>query len=962
MKTIQLSACVALSLATCLRLCGIDLNGGSHQLAADEFSATFTNSSKEQATLTIDGGGTFSGSISGNIKLVKTGGGTLGVTTVNDFIGGLDLQGGVCNFTVRGSLGSGQIVIAGGATLQFNSADCDNPVHLMASSSKIQFAQNAVVNHWGAITGESGITFAPVIPQYAIYCRFRGDITIPNGTLKAPELQETQILFTGHVSVGTVNCINWNYGHSTGLWFSVDGNKWDKFSYSRYNAQSLAPLFWAGAIPKDSVISCQYVGSGDAQFTQFDFQGDQEFRYFTTETAGLTLYMNATDVGTVTLGSEVEWTGSQKTANYRLLGPMSLVYAPGGDYAWSINGGASTMTGTLTVRKGTLAIGGSATFQNVPKVTVASGAKFTCTSTAASPLKSLKSIDLEKGAAFELGEGIELQLDSYLMGGKLAVVPEGWYTGSDNPNPKAGDRQTVEMFKGKGRIYVPYQGDVSAATWVGAGVDTSVKTGENWESGFEPDWEGGLTATFAKDGSSATFFDAVGMKKIVFCRATGFTLEAGADAARVSLSEGLEATAPAAGGSVTNVIAVPVHLTGAQTWNAPANTLLELRAPISSEGPTPFALSGAGTFAYYGTNTFSGSVLLTNGAHRVYVRSGAFGAANPGSAVDFRSSLGASLYLGGTKIEKDFTLTKPTGNHQGGISFAAGTTNEFAGRFTLQTPNWTPAGGNSRIVFSGGGWLDGYFRPESGTYVYTGKPISIGVGYMLKSPHVFEVSSNSVTEVEMNESSDLWLKAPMAFKDRPPLVQNAASGENNNAVVHLDGNDQAFGNLTLNNAYGWFETPTNRPARLSFRQTASGTTLRPSAFRGPISLEIVGTGANAVTVNGPMETTGGELTVKDVRLSVGENGTFASVTNVVATGASTVLAVACRDPFARCAKLVLDGGAKVEVPAGVVMRVGTLYAGGKHLRGVITSEVQPEAVSGGGCIRTSDGPLVITLR
>lgn len=203
-----MSKLVCAILATCLRLGAeaIDLNGEPHTLdPATELSAEFTNSSDTLATLTIDATEalTFSGSISGKIKLVKTGSAQLDVSTVNAFTGGVDLNAGILNFTVAGSLGDGTVTIASGATLQLGAAvECANPIHLMASKSNVKFGvNNASAKFSGAITGESGITFTPTTAVKGKNFSFTGDITIPNGVLTiSQKTQESYISFHGKIS------------------------------------------------------------------------------------------------------------------------------------------------------------------------------------------------------------------------------------------------------------------------------------------------------------------------------------------------------------------------------------------------------------------------------------------------------------------------------------------------------------------------------------------------------------------------------------------------------------------------------------------------------------------------------------------------------------------------------------------------------------------------------------------
>ncbi len=81
-------------------------------------SITVSNDTK---AFTISGGG----SIAGNGGLTKAGAGTLTVQTINTFAGGVNVNGGVLNFTTISNLGAGPISFGGG-TLQFASGNAED--------------------------------------------------------------------------------------------------------------------------------------------------------------------------------------------------------------------------------------------------------------------------------------------------------------------------------------------------------------------------------------------------------------------------------------------------------------------------------------------------------------------------------------------------------------------------------------------------------------------------------------------------------------------------------------------------------------------------------------------------------------------------------------------------------------------------------------------------------------------
>lgn len=953
----------------------IDLNGVARTVGADEYAAEFTNTSETLAELTIENveAAEFSGKISGNIKLVKVGAGQLDITTVNDFTGGVDLRAGIINFTVAGSLGSGKVTISSGATLRLGAAvECSNPIHLMASGSKL-ISANASSKFMGDITGESGITFTPDHSGNKKHFTVYGSVTIPDGVVKAAYRQETYVNFRGPVKVKAVDGNNGG-GHVAAFRFYSNENMWQYFQFRRYNNSSYAPYFAAGAIPVTSYINMKNRTSTSYGFS---IDGDQCFKYlqFTTPDKGCA-HLKANSLSTVTLGSEVEVTGSQSGTAYIFEGSsLSLVYSPENtDSPWTIASGTSTMKGTLTVERGILSIEGSATFANVPKITVNESGVFSCTSTGTTPLNSLKHIELSEEATFNVGEGIEISLDSFLVDGKPPRA-FGWFTGSDNENPVEGDQKSIPQIKGTGRIYIPFQGSATEATWDGGAgeSDTLVTTAANWDGDTLPDFSGGLTAAFATGGKVATFTSVSSLDAINFSAEEGFTLNAQDENAKVVLASGIAVAENSGETVVTNTLDVPLHMTGEQNWQTPANTVLEIRKPITSETSTLFILGGRGSYDIYSTNTFSGSVKLTNGLTRVFTKRGAFGVSEDGSNVALQNNQGARLTLYGTEIDKPFTLSKPAGNNAGGLTFAAGASNAFLKAFTAGH-NWTPSPAHGAVIaFLGETTIGSYFRPDmtagSVKMIFGGRA-SFGTGSQFYGgTTVFKSSSNTLANVEGTDKSLVYvrvnttldLQAPDCFKNTPNVTMANQDGRNE-SYIRLNGNDQSFGNLNIVNPYGYITTPSDKPATFAFDQTSDWTP-RADVFQGPISLSKGGMAT--VTINSSMQTTGDDLTVTGGTLAFGESGVLSSVTNITVSGEGSLVTLVSKAnlPNHKKSILRLNDGGKLQIPSGMNLKVAELYIDGNKRRdGNYTAGNAADIVAGEGSLIVGSPAFKIIIR
>ena len=114
MKKILARATIFSALAFAAVAAEIDLAGGP--LTATDLTADYVNSSETAATLTFDvaADAEFTGSISGNIAVVKTGAATLSLLNANTYTGGTTVQEGLVSISSDAAFGSGTVRFAGG--------------------------------------------------------------------------------------------------------------------------------------------------------------------------------------------------------------------------------------------------------------------------------------------------------------------------------------------------------------------------------------------------------------------------------------------------------------------------------------------------------------------------------------------------------------------------------------------------------------------------------------------------------------------------------------------------------------------------------------------------------------------------------------------------------------------------------------------------------------------------------
>ena len=253
--------------------------------------------------------------------------------------------------------------------------------------------------------------------------------------------------------------------------------------------------------------------------------------------------------GSVTKGNHIRSSGTPRltlkatassSTSASIENAITIVYYPeDGACTQTFANRASTTTGDLVVSNGTIALSGTATFKNVPRIVVADGATFDVGDTT-SALTGLATLELGDGATFkaasattpfsdaklsisaasssviEIADGLDFSCVDFRVNGRY-VKGGGYYTGVDNPSP--GDDTPLPQLSGNGRIYIPlHVSDESVSTWTaGGGVDERMSTSVNWTDGERPDLDGGgLLATFGSAGTNAVVDGAYLLRGIVF--------------------------------------------------------------------------------------------------------------------------------------------------------------------------------------------------------------------------------------------------------------------------------------------------------------------------------------------------------------------------------------------------------------------------------------------------------------
>jgi autotransporter-associated beta strand protein len=962
----------------------IDLNGVARTVGADEYAAEFTNTSETLAELTIDVAEetTFSGVISGNIRLIKKGAGKLIVTSASTYTGGTDIQAGTVAIQNPDALSTGDVAVTASASGQISLA------------SAMTFRNNI------SVTGATD-SKVPIYLEHASGAAiYAGNITV-SGTLRLRRLNNYESRFTGRIEttgdlkVGASNAEkNWkyyfdgpvvlnagkgtvhnNYANSATLVFSHPENAWGLFQMYSRTPSFVAPY----ALPANSWISSNQGGCSPS----VSVKGDQKFRYIKSRNSDKTstITMSGTEISTVTLWPET----SVMNEGYNLNGPMNIVFdPPSDDVLWNIRGGSSSMDGSFTVARGIVQI--TNTFskisgfhvKNTGKLHLSAGCKITST-------KSLD-ISVDEGARLSLEKGVQLTAGSFVYGSVRGRGGYCYYQSQKDDGTYEWHEISVDAataLADSGYVFVE-MGEVveTSATWDGEAENADITEAQNWNGDALPDFEtGGLTATFASSGVRAEVGRDITLNGIILnATQTGedgitnvFTL-AGNGNIRL-MSGGLSISQPKDNETAYRYdINTPIVFGSDQLWslNVAPKTALNIYGALSSLSPAyVLAFGGTAVVNMYTSSSFAGAVTLTNTTVNVYADD-ALGSHNPTQPYRISVSKDGRLNLHNVTMTKGVTVTSVDSNSENYpvamVISSAGTTNYLKGAVTYNNNSGVAPQAESVLSFEGGLTFGRYiscYGAATSKIVVREKPMIGGVLNLRSGILELCVEGNETKQNNMISlcllGGTLRTTVPHAFWHFNEF--DAANGSRINANIQskwdLCGGDQGIAGIEGSTKNG--EITSEEPAVLYLKQYKAHTLA--ANVSGQVGLSK--TGNYDFTLNRKYSTAG-SLEVTGGNLILGADCVW-NGTNVFARGTG-VLKINARTNLPRETVLTLGGTAKIDVAEGVQLSVAEIRQEDdegnaprlKH--GVYTAATHPELISGNGSIIAGNLGLRVIIK
>ena len=669
---------------------------------------------------------------------------------------------------------------------------------------------------------------------------------------------------------------------------------------------------------------------------------------------------------------------------------------------------AHTTSGDLIASNGTLRIAGTATFANVKRVCVAAGGTFRQDSTADGALSGVTSLEVDgkfivgngckagfsdAGIALSVGPGAEI----YFAEREQINVASLRVDGKDLPSGVYDSDNLPQLKRGCLRI----QPTPSSARWTGnGGEDTSVDNAANWNASPVDLVTGGLTATFADGGDTATVADSAAFNDLSFVAASGkdgFTFVKGGASARVSM---IGSSMSFAAGEAAHRYAfeLPFGILGIQTVSLTlpdADTLRFGGGLVVRNGSVD--VKGQGTVVLNGESVIGGAFMRERGSGVTLV-SGTLatpghvdqGAAEDGGAMTLTiGTTGGNYNTVQGLVVSNAVIEKPVYMKAAMESYAvralAGTTNAFTGQLRQY---WAWSGlwleKNSETVVEGGlVSADAAFRPGGdGHLIFRGKPFrtvaSTGLTPCRNAWVTIDSTGNQTIfasigvdngtsgKIEFTKSNAFdwysryncnWpvLLAGMYFTDNSHFVQSTVRA---NSVFEFNSTTQrvnaaAGGPLSqFHGAAGSMLVLTGRQGADYFIDTdanrkglRSENNVLSTPFEGALSLRMEGTGTLTVTNN--LSGTSGSLQVASGEIRFTHDSAWTNVFEVAVSGTGVLTFERCRRPetrrtFAKTSVWRLSDSGKVKLLAGIQQRASELWVdGAKMPDGIYTHASAP---------------------
>lgn len=514
-----------------------------------------------------------------------------------------------------------------------------------------------------------------------------------------------------------------------------------------------------------------------------------------------------------------------------LSGALGFVWAPKGAHTFRAEGVCS-FSGALVVSNGTFEVGtAAASLTNLSSLAVLDGATLRVAE-GATVRTRLETLELASSASLVLPKGAHFVVDRLVCDGQ-EMAARATYTGGGT----VAGATHLDALPANVTVYVRAQPGIGEpVVWTGAGgAADATSLGVNWASGQVPALDEGALVT-AQGGASMTFPSAAAVNGFRFGTGAAFTV---AGAEPLDLYWGGVALPKAAAASGDVAFRVPVRLAGEQTWDVGANLNLTFERAVADADDRSYDVCkvGGGAVRLAATNTFSGDLVVSNGAV-VAACDESLGDPGRGAVVVDRASTAVHPRLqleGPVKVSRPVVLSG-TDTDSSFYAVRTGTSGvcELAGPVTIaDTHNKRfRADGTSTLLFSGGVSGSGLFYMQgTGKYVISNTPAALSSRLYsdVRADITLATPGNVFGGMTLMNATTLRIAADDALAK--PCAVNLAGG----AVLDLDGHDLAVSDFTTIKGSTAARVTSARAATLHVRPAALGYSFN-GTFEGGASL------------------------------------------------------------------------------------------------------------------------------
>lgn len=962
---------------------------------------------------------TYSGVISGEGGVKKTGKGTLVLSGANTFSGGFNLADGkvradnaaafgMASVTSTAGRGSGaQIIfnVAGGTfandfdmkggfgasadypLLRFNNDTVLNGAVTLDAETNIGSGNNSslAVEFNGPLKGSNSIIyntygnthFRSAINLYRLYV---GQYDSASGMI---HLYSPDNAITGPITLrkGSVVCHADNVlgGAPLSMRFGLLGTKGTFIDLNGFNQ------------------SIKYITSGADPNPSIEATGG---KIKSAEPAALTI-----------TGMDA---GATYTSYYGIDGKVSVVLDVDATSSQRFDCRTSDTTGSIEVKGGVFEITGTATFRNVPSVTVHENGTFIVNSTETSALQNLESLTVNgefsvgEDAASPFGGNLNVELGENARLSLPAGTTMFVKSLSTNGVPVTG-RITAGTIPQLLSGTVTVESALSENSWTGGGADDSVTLPLNWKNSDFVDMLGGMSATFASSdavGFKARADEDVTFRHMTLSAADGFAFEG---EGKISVGTGIAA--------VTGTGSAPVY-----SFRAPlclGDTRLVAAGdyfPVSvaegstlmlegdTEAPVDVKKTGTGVLDISGSNVWSGAFIVSDGDvnitgtittpdgvdERTSVSGNGAGVLSFNMSSDTGASENRYLTVSNAVIEKPVWFAMGEASSTPYFNFPEGTTNIFRGFFCnadKANQRFRMIGRDTVVSLEGGGKFPWNFQITGlGVVYFRDKPFSntggkdgVAVqGNEYGSPTaVFAVAGNALENLTIRgEGGTIDMRVDNVLGSSSTLhMYGAHERTKQGSVLLLNGTRQTVGCLDATASVNAYSRIEGNGATLSIvNDSASSASACRFKFVGDVSLNFDSPGTLMLT--NAVSSSSGKLEVERGTVTFAHDAAWTNVGEVAVSGTGRLVVnanggVRTQPAFGRETTLSFADDGVLDLADGTFMRVKHLFVDGvKMPRGTYSySRVSDENVrkhfaadSTGVVSVHGEGAFTVTIR